>query len=105
AMRTGRLAAPVAVVDTRTDRDKLQGTWALAEKTWNGQDNGPFIDVLQQRGLIIQGDLANWPFDSDLVLDPDANPRQIDLTCRLLPPPNNFMIGIYELNGEELKMC
>jgi RNA polymerase sigma-70 factor (ECF subfamily) len=100
-----RPGPPTAVVDTRSDLEKMQGGWVPIEKTWNGQQGGPFIAELEQRGLVIQGDMANWPVDSDVVLNQDANPKQIDLTCRLLPPPNNFMLGIYELNGDQLKTC
>jgi RNA polymerase sigma factor (sigma-70 family) len=99
--RPGHSAAVVAV---QTDREKLQGDWAVVAMSMDGKDASQ-AEIAALDSVRFHGDEVNLPFDSDFVLDTTAHPKQIDLTCRLLPPPNNFQIGIYEVNGDELKLC
>jgi RNA polymerase sigma factor (sigma-70 family) len=103
--RSGALAAVVPVV--RTDRELLQGDWVVAAMTMDGRDaSQEEIEAFnKQKPLWVRGDEFNLPFDSDYVLDTNAHPKRIDLTCRIMPPPNNFQIGIYEVTDDELKLC
>jgi RNA polymerase sigma factor (sigma-70 family) len=99
-----RPGGPAMVTVIRADREKLQGDWVVTAMTVNGKDAG-WEEVVAQNKLQFRGDQVNLPFDSDYILDPKAHPKRIDMTCRILPPPNNFMLGIYEVNGDELKLC
>ena len=98
-----RAAHPAAAVDTRTDLEKLQGDWTTTSMSMNGMEAGPADLAAVQ--LQFRGDQVNFPFDSECKLDATAERKQIDLTCHLLGPPNNFMLGIYEIDGDELKLC
>jgi RNA polymerase sigma factor (sigma-70 family) len=96
-----RAAYPAAVVDTRTDLEKLQGDWAATDVKFDGNE----VAADTMSNLQFRGDEVNWPADSQCKLEATAERKQIDLTCHLLGPPNNFMLGIYEINGDELKLC
>jgi RNA polymerase sigma factor (sigma-70 family) len=105
AARLGRPAAPVAVVDTRSDQEKLQGTWSIVAVEVDGVKDGPMIEEFKKLRITFEGDVCSFPADSKMVLDVTTNPKRMDLTCQIMPPPNNFMHGIYEVNGDDLKMC
>jgi uncharacterized protein (TIGR03067 family) len=99
-MRSGISAA---AVDSRTDREKLQGAWSITSMSTDGVDAAS--KDLPSEVLVFQGDRVNMPIDSDYSLDTKANPKRIDMTCRITAPPNNWMLGIFEVSGDDLKLC
>jgi uncharacterized protein (TIGR03067 family) len=91
-------------VDARTDRQKLQGEWTVAAVTVDGADAGALIVALKSIPVKFQDDRLSI-FDSDFTLDPTTNPKRIDMTCRHVDPPNNIIRGIYDVAGDDLKLC
>jgi len=93
--------------EARKDLSHLQGTWQL-----ESFENGSRSKVnVKKRTLFIGGELY-LVREGDRVLQagvlrllPNRSPRRIDVTVRQGKHEDNTMLGIYELKGDELKMC
>ena len=83
---------------------KLQGMWALKEKTINGKES-PKESLKADPGMEIKGDSVKMgQVEFKIVIDPSQKPKTID---RLIKAPDGREIksqGIYELDGDTLKM-
>ena len=100
--RVGRPAA----ADNRPDWDKLQGVWALVALTMGGVSDSPEVQQLKQgnKEVVFEGDTTFILMPVNFRLDPTKTPKQIDLIPKQQNPGFVFP-GIYELNGDELKVC
>jgi RNA polymerase sigma factor (sigma-70 family) len=93
---------------TRTDRDKMQGTWAAVSierggrKAPGGQIKG-FTVAIKGNRLTFNPDTENRA--STFTLDPSKSPREIDLVPQDGPAKGQTVPGIYELEGDVLKLC
>jgi RNA polymerase sigma-70 factor (ECF subfamily) len=102
------LAAPPGAGDGGSDRDKLQGTWTVTAATLDGTSDGPEIDQVKQNlELVFKGDKVTIKVEADFTLDPAKTPKQIDLSPTLgdANEKNPTIRGIYELSGDDLKLC
>jgi uncharacterized protein (TIGR03067 family) len=92
----------------RVDRDKLQGTWRLAELVVYGE-KAP-VSGLADYTLTVKGDtylvrVRTATVKLQFKVDPSQNPKAIDMTYqegRLKGKTNH---AIYELDGDTLKEC
>jgi RNA polymerase sigma-70 factor (ECF subfamily) len=98
-----RSSDPPVIADARTEQQKLEGDWAVGDMIIDGVPMPPNVKLIQQ--MRFRGNHLDWPFDSDFTLDPTANPKRIDLACKFVPPPNNCILGIYEMVGDDMKIC
>jgi uncharacterized protein (TIGR03067 family) len=84
---------------------KLEGVWALKERTINGKES-PKESLKAEPGMEIKGDSVKMGLvEFKIVIDPSQKPKTID---RLIKAPDGRGIksqGIYELDGDTLKMC
>jgi RNA polymerase sigma-70 factor (ECF subfamily) len=102
------VAAPPGGGDGRSDKDKLQGTWGVVAATIRGVDDGPEIEAMKKDfELDFRGDKVTIKLEADYKLDPTTSPKQIDLFPSYGPAKeqNQVIHGIYELTGDELKLC
>ena len=86
--------------DAAKDKDKLRGTWKLTSGTVDGVDMTE--ELVKQRfeatiaedkiTLGVRGDMATSPLE----IDPTSKPKKFDILVSL---------GIYELKGDELRVC
>jgi uncharacterized protein (TIGR03067 family) len=90
------------------DRTSLQGEWRLTALT---QDGVVFKEAqFRNRRLQIAGDRftflagTNVQFAAKMTLDPTWEPREIDLDLDG-PGYRRSVLGIYALDGDELKLC
>jgi len=83
----------------RTDRDKLQGDWAVAEQPFVPAQTWTFLGTLIKQG-------ADDQFVRTFTLRPDTLPKQIDITVQPSGdgPILLQMVGIYAFEGETLKI-
>jgi uncharacterized protein (TIGR03067 family) len=87
----------------KSDKDKLQGKWKLTAATKAGQEiPAEFVDMISAS---IKADklvltFANKDIEITFKIDETKKPRQIDMSR-----DNKDMAGIYELNGDVLKIC
>jgi uncharacterized protein (TIGR03067 family) len=102
------LAAPPGAGDGGSDRDKLQGTWKVTAATLDGTGVGPEIEQMKKGFvLVFRGDKVTIKVEADYMLDPTKTPKQIDLSPSLgdAKEKNPTIRGIYELSGDDLKLC
>ncbi|HEX3147167.1 MAG TPA: TIGR03067 domain-containing protein [Gemmataceae bacterium] len=99
------LPATRLMADEASDKvlKQLEGEWKIEKMLFGGIDPGP--DKVDKTTLIFKGDEitpSDNPKDvAKIKVDPSKKPAQIDLTDKA----NKTMPGIYELNGDELKIC
>ena len=88
------------------DRARLQGTWAVTASTFDGRPTAE--EVVKKRKMIFKADELIAVIDGarkdplKLTLDPGKKPKQIDLAR---PGGRGTALGIYALDGDELKLC
>jgi len=93
--------------DARKDLLELQGTWQLTSV----EDGKKARIDLKKRTLFVGGDLVLVQDGDKLVqagqlrLNPAKSPRCIDVAVRKGEHEDNTMLGIYELDGDKLKVC
>jgi len=89
------------------DRDGLQGTWAVAAAEREGK---PAADLREHR-LTFTGNAFTVTLKGKTVyqgtysLDPAAKPRRIDFKNTRGSYAGKTWLGIYELDGDTLKVC
>ena len=95
------------VDDTKRTKDKLQGTWAVMSV----KSNNPDLDYLfKDLKLIFVGDKLTFKHKSGIEeqqyrLDPSKQPNVIDLISDRALNKNKPLLGIYLLEGDDLKLC
>ena len=87
--------------------EKLQGTWVVVEATQDGQaleriNGGKFI--IKDVNFTIKT-VSNFELKGDLQLDPSQKPKHISYSHQEGLLRDKTWQGIYELNGDELKIC
>lgn len=98
------LAAGQVAPDDTPDIQKLQGEWETAASVVDGKP----MRALGQ-GMKIEGDQLNYLFrgkvltSGTIALDPKKKPKELTLTPSDPGKPDS--IGIYELDGDVLKLC
>jgi uncharacterized protein (TIGR03067 family) len=97
------VAAANAQDDAKKDLDKLQGTWKAEKMIFMGED-AP-ADVVGKFTLTCKGSefipSDNASDVATIKLDTTAKPKAIDLTEK----NKKVSLGIYELDGDTLKLC
>jgi uncharacterized protein (TIGR03067 family) len=97
-----------AEAGTKDDRATVQGSWAAVE----GQAEGQPLDAeaLKQIRVVFDGDEIAFHPKKDksrvtFKLDPAATPRTITMTAQEGRDKDKSMPGIYDLQGDRLKLC
>jgi uncharacterized protein (TIGR03067 family) len=97
-----------SVSKPKPDSDLLQGTWSVAALEMDGQKSPDAM--LAGAHIVLKGDRfqslgMGAVYEGKLVLDPAASPKTFDLKFTKGPEKGNTSFGIYELTGEEWKIC
>jgi uncharacterized protein (TIGR03067 family) len=92
------------------DRDygKLEGTWKVVSLEVGGMKIPP--EAIKNSRLIIKGKEFTMKemiatYRGNFVIDSSKKPKTIDIKFTGGPEKGNTSLGIYELNGDELKLC
>ncbi len=93
----------------QTDRDRLQGTWKVVRMEHAGK-KVPADQFADLRIVISGNELTGKEGDQvrerfTFTLDPAKKPRTIDTTAIEGPAKGETARGIYELDGDTLKLC
>lgn|ERR1043166_9495093 len=95
--------------DAKKELAKLEGTWNVTEITYNGTDHSKLnINfVFKGNEVLVEGnDKVKVEYARlKIKLDLTTTPKLFDLTVGEGVQKGNDMEGIYELKGEELKIC
>jgi uncharacterized protein (TIGR03067 family) len=98
--------------DVKADLDKIQGTWKIEKGTYGGEDLD--ADIVSKLVFEFKGDQLLLKGDEEVVkdyakitlkLDPATKPRSIDFSVGQGNEKGAVVEGIYEINGDELKIC
>src|SRR5262249_44818225 len=102
------LPAPLLAADpAKTDRDKLQGTWAVV----SAERDGKADDALKGHDLTFAGDAFTIKLKDKVLykgtfkLDPDKKAAAIDFTHTEGEAKGKTWLGIYRLDGDKLIIC
>lgn len=92
----------------KKDQDKLQGTWTFVSMESNGEavpqgDPGPTITFAGNKFTVKAGDAVLQA--GTQTLDPSKKPKAVDSTVTEGEGKGTTMLGIYELDGDNLKAC
>jgi uncharacterized protein (TIGR03067 family) len=94
----------------KKDLDKLKGTWQTVSLTYNGKDHagdGKFRMIFKGDQVTVAGnDAVEKEYARlQIKLDPTTMPRCIDITVTGGVQLNAVIEGIYDLKGDELRLC
>lgn len=97
-------AGAVPAGAARNDADQIQGTWSVVSIHHNGKPVPP-EKIKLTKVTITKDSLAVVPEGEEketvpYTLDTTKNPKWIDFTTK-----GGKTLGIYELNGDDLKIC
>jgi uncharacterized protein (TIGR03067 family) len=96
---------------TKKDRELMQGHWTVVSLVRNG------MDVPQAQGIKVSidadGNAAHLPSEKEpmpdlkgkITIDPSKNPKTIDLVVVEGSRKGQTMAGIYEIDGDTLRIC
>jgi uncharacterized protein (TIGR03067 family) len=90
-----------------SDLDALQGTWSVATLEMDGAEMGaiPPGASITLKGTKFSTNNMGADYTGELELDGAAKPKAFDLTFKTGPEKGNTSHGIYELDGDQWKMC
>ena len=89
--------------------DALQGTWSIVSFTADGNEIPAATLVTWQRTVKVnhvvwkQGD--ETLVETDIQVDPSKKPMTLDSTIASGDQKGQTMLAIYELSGDELRVC
>ena len=102
------IVAPAAAEGTsKTDLESLRGTWSIARAIHDGRVSAPEKTKSVKLSfavdkLTVHGEKG---MESVFKLDAAKKPREIDVTPGSGPDKGMTLKGIYDLNGDVLKIC
>jgi uncharacterized protein (TIGR03067 family) len=107
------LAASCALADDKADLEKevrrFQGAWTIE----SSETGGKKLAISELKGLIVtfEGNKHTVKKGDEVIqvgtqkLDPSKSPKTIDVTMTDGPSKGMVMVGIYEFDGDTLKVC
>jgi uncharacterized protein (TIGR03067 family) len=108
ALAAGLLVAADAKDDAaKKDMDALQGKWQLVSLERDGKS----VDVPKDAVRVVKGDKytinprPGVTIEGTFKIDPTTKPKQVDATASAGPNKGKTMMGIYEIDGDTLKIC
>ena len=94
--------------DSGPDMKEIEGTWKPQSAELAGK---PYPQkILDTMKLVMKGEtylveVAGQPDEGRTKLDPAKSPKAIDITGTKGPNKGKTLLAIYELKGDELKVC
>jgi uncharacterized protein (TIGR03067 family) len=96
----------------KADREKMQGTWETVKAEIGGMPLPD--DVVRNLKIVIKGnmmtvvgvpEIIQQYSEGTYVLDPSTKPKSIDFKVLKGDKKGDDPEGIYELNGDDLRLC
>jgi uncharacterized protein (TIGR03067 family) len=102
------IVLPARGDETAKELEKLQGTWSVVLAQEGGKEQAD--EMSKKVSIVIKGDIFSFKvegapksLDMKLKLDTTTKPKGVDLTSTIRE--GQVGLGIYELSGDELKIC
>jgi uncharacterized protein (TIGR03067 family) len=95
--------------DLSREARKFQGTWTIESSVTGGEEIPP--GELKGVVVIFEGDKHTVKKGDEILqvgtqkLDPSKSPKTIDVTMTEGPHKGAVMLGIYEIDGDTLRVC
>jgi uncharacterized protein (TIGR03067 family) len=91
---------------TKFERERLQGRWVMIDSERDGKK----LEPGGSQRVVFEGNTMTWKdsshsFAKTFRLDPQPTPKQIDFTSISEETKGLRGYGIYELDGDRLKLC
>jgi uncharacterized protein (TIGR03067 family) len=104
------MAVAASLLVGADDRDTIQGRWKPVSIERGGKPIASRAEPNDKLALVIEGDRYDWtggdvPVGGTYTLDPSKTPKQIDLTPNGGPNRGSTLKGIYQIEGDTLKLC
>src|SRR5262249_36978827 len=92
----------------KKDQKRMQGTWAMVALEVDGKLVGE--DKLKDTVLLIKGNryitrVKDEEIETTFTLDPSKKPKAIDMVFSEGEKKDKVLKGIYEIDGDTLKLC
>jgi uncharacterized protein (TIGR03067 family) len=92
------------------DRGTIQGRWKTISLERGGKPIASRTEPNDKMALLIEGDRYDWtggdvPMGGTYTLDPTKTPKEIDLRPSSGPDQGRTLKGIYQIEGDTLKVC
>ena len=105
AIVVGLVAAPIPKAKPPKDEDAIQGVWQVEKFDSDGAPVPSPAEAAQMKVTFKEGKITMTHggmavIEGTFKLDPTAKVKEIDLTQN-----NRVTLGIYELDGDTLKLC
>jgi uncharacterized protein (TIGR03067 family) len=104
------LAAEPQEEVVKKDREKIAGTWTVVLR----ESNGMKVEVEELKRILVtfkadgtfevQRDGEKFA-EGTSKIDPAKKPKEIDLTVKSMDGEQRNVKGIYEIDGDDLKIC
>ena len=91
----------------KTELKKLEGVWQIT----SGEKDGKSIDSIKRDKVTVSRDNftvhhdGKVEFTATIKLYPNKKPKAVDLRITSEKHKGKTVLGIYELNGDDLKFC
>jgi RNA polymerase sigma factor (sigma-70 family) len=91
----------------KSDKDLLQGSWQIVDAEMGGKKaEGEEGEQIKKQKLVVKGNTIKTKFESEFTLDEKKTPREINVEVTEGPAQEvGKWRGIYELKGDDLKIC
>ena len=105
--------ATAADDDMKKELERLQGTWMLVGREYDGKAaSEDDVKALEGKLVFEGGDRASYTSRGDeagrqvtFKLDPTAKPRTIEWTVTKGPAKGEKVLAIYKIEGDKLTVC
>jgi uncharacterized protein (TIGR03067 family) len=92
------------------DRGTIQGRWKPISLERGGKPIASRTEPNDMMALVIEGDRYDWtggdvPMGGTYTLDPTKTPKEIDVRPSSGPNQGRTLKGIYQIEGDTLKVC
>src|SRR5271156_314856 len=94
--------------ETKTEHMKFQGKWAIESAVADGKELP--AEVVKVFAMTFKGDAYTVSIGAEktegtFTLDPSKNPKTIDIVPDNGPDRGKKQPGIYEIDGDKIKIC
>jgi uncharacterized protein (TIGR03067 family) len=97
--------------EAKSDKEKLQGTWNVVAMQRDGRDTPAaycqtlVVKFVGDKTTLSSKDGKGLVLEHTFKIDPTQKPRVMDLVIVSGPSKGQVLLGIYEFDGKQLKMC